>query len=151
MDELKSKKIIALMSGTSCDSIDAGLCIVEPDMSCKLVQGINFQYPDHIRTKIFQLFSGNATIKDVCQMNFAIGKCFADACNVLISEHGKPDFIASHGQTIYHSPKKEKLDGIQLRSTLQIGESSVIAAETGCTVISNFRKPILQTEGKAHL
>lgn len=148
MDELKSKKIIALMSGTSCDSIDAGLCIVEPDMSCKLVQGINFQYPDHIRTKIFQLFSGNATIKDVCQMNFAIGKCFADACNVLISEHGKPDFIASHGQTIYHSPKKEKLDGIQLRSTLQIGESSVIAAETGCTVISNFREADIANGGE---
>ena len=52
-----------------------------------------YKYPEHIRAKIFQLFSGEATIKDVCQMNFAIGHCFAEACKVLISEHQKPDFI----------------------------------------------------------
>lgn len=138
--ETESKKIIGLMSGTSCDSIDAGLCIVNPDMSCELVQGINYKYPPHIREKIFNLFSGNATVKDICQMNFAIGKCFADACKLLISEHGKPDFIASHGQTVYHYPFDEKLDNISLKSTLQIGESSVIAKETGCMVISNFRE-----------
>lgn len=140
MNELKDKKIIALMSGTSCDSIDAGLCIVHPDLSCELIQGINYKYPEHIRAKIFQLFSGNATVKDICQMNFAIGHCFADACKVLISEHGKPDFISSHGQTVYHFPFNEKLDGISLKSTLQIGESSVIAKETGCLTISNFRE-----------
>lgn len=138
--ELESKKIIGLMSGTSCDSIDAGLCIVHPDLSCELVQGINYKYPPHIREKIFNLFSGNATIKDVCQMNFAIGKCFASACNLLISEHGKPDFIASHGQTVYHHPFEDKLDNVSLKSTLQIGESSIIAKETGCKVISNFRE-----------
>ena len=104
MEELESKKIIALMSGTSCDSIDAGLCEVMPDLSCRLISGINYKYPEHIRAKIFQLFSGYASVKDICQMNFAIGKCFADACKVLISEFGKPDFISSHGQTIYHYP-----------------------------------------------
>lgn len=140
MNELKDKKIIALMSGTSCDSIDAGLCIVHPDLSCELIQGINYKYPEHIRAKIFQLFSGNASVKDICQMNFAIGHCFADACKVLISEHGKPDFISSHGQTVYHFPFNKKLDGISLKSTLQIGESSVIAKETGCLTISNFRE-----------
>ena len=140
MNELKDKKIIALMSGTSCDSIDAGLCIVHPDLSCELIQGINYKHPEHIRAKIFQLFTGNASVKDICQMNFAIGHCFADACKVLISEHGKPDFISSHGQTVYHFPFNEKLDGISLKSTLQIGESSVIAKETGCLTISNFRE-----------
>ena len=76
MNELKDKKIIALMSGTSCDSIDAGLCIVHPDLSCELIQGINYKYPEHIRAKIFQLFSGNASVKDICQMNFAIVRRF---------------------------------------------------------------------------
>ena len=146
--ELEVKKVIGLMSGTSCDSIDAGLCEVFPDMSVKLISGINYKYPEHIRAKIFQLFSGQASIKDICQMNFAIGHCFANACKVLISEFGKPDFISSHGQTIYHYPFDEKLDDINLKSTLQIGESSVIAQETGCMTISNFREADIAVGGE---
>ncbi len=148
MEELETKRIIALMSGTSCDSIDAGLCEVAPDLTCKLISGINYKYPAHIRSKIFQLFRGEASIKDVCQMNFAIGKCFADACKILISEFGKPDFISSHGQTIYHYPFDEMLDNISLKSTLQIGESSIIAQETGCTTISNFREADIAVGGQ---
>lgn len=148
MEELEVKKVIALMSGTSCDSIDAGLCEVYPDMTVKLIQGINYKYPEHIRAKIFQLFRGEASIKDVCQMNFAIGECFAEACKVLISEFGKPDLISSHGQTIYHYPFDEKIDGINLKSTLQIGESSVIAQKTGCLTISNFREADMAQNGQ---
>ena len=140
MEEKEPKKIIALMSGTSCDSIDAGLCEVYPDMSVKLIQGINHPYPEHIRAKIFSAFRGEINIKDLCQLNFAVGKCFADAANVLIGEFGKPDLISSHGQTVYHYPYDEKLDGVSLKSTLQIGESAVIAKETGCMVVSNFRE-----------
>lgn len=148
MEELESKKVIALMSGTSCDSIDAGLCEVFPDKSVKLIQGINYKYQEHIRAKIFQLFRGEGSIKDVCQMNFVIGKCFAEAAKVLISEFGKPDFISSHGQTIFHYPFDEKIDDISMKSTLQIGESSVIAQETGCLTISNFRESDMAQNGQ---
>lgn len=140
MEEKEPKKIIGLMSGTSCDSIDAGLCEVYPDMSVSLLKGINYPYPEHIREKIFSAFCGEISIKELCQLNFAVGKCFADASNVLIKQFGKPDFIASHGQTVFHYPFDETLDGVSLKSTLQIGESSVIAKETGCMVISNFRE-----------
>ena len=140
MNELSTKKIIALMSGTSCDSIDVGLCEVYPDLSCRLIDGINFEYPDAVRAKIFEFFEQKATLQDICQMNFVIGKCFADGANQLIKKHGKPDFISSHGQTVFHYPFGDKLDGISLKSTLQIGESSVIAQETGCMTISNFRE-----------
>ena len=146
--EKESKKVIALMSGTSCDSIDAGLCEVHPDMSVTLIQGINHSYPEHIRAKLFSAFRGEISIKELCQLNFAVGKCFADAANVLISEFGKPDFISSHGQTVYHYPYDEKLDDISLKSTLQIGESAIIARETGCTVISNFRESDIAAGGQ---
>lgn len=148
MQELEVKKVIALMSGTSCDSIDAGFCEVYPDKSVKLIRGINYQYPEHVRAKIFQMFRGEASIKDICQMNFVIGKCFADAANVLISEFGKPDFISTHGQTVYHYPFDERIDNISLKSTLQIGESSVIAQETGCLTISNFREADIAQNGQ---
>ena len=148
MEELEIKRIIGLMSGTSCDSIDAGLCEVYPDMSVKLIKGINYKYPPHIREKIFQIFRGEAKVSDICKMNFAVGECFANAANILIEEFGKPDFISSHGQTIFHYPFDEKIDDISIKSTLQIGESSVIAQKTGCMVISNFREADIAQGGQ---
>ena len=148
MKELETKKIISLMSGTSCDSIDVGLCEVMPDLSCKLIDGINCRYPIHVREKLFDFFAQNATLKDICQMNFVVGKCFADAANVLIKKWGKPDFISSHGQTVFHYPFEDTLDEISLKSTLQIGESSVIAQETGCLTISNFREADIAQGGQ---
>lgn len=140
MEELESKKVIGLMSGTSCDSIDAALCKVNPDLSCELIAGINYKYPPHIQAKIFQAFSQDISIKELCQLNFAVGECFANAANILIEEYGMPDMIASHGQTVYHHPFDEKIDNISLKSTLQIGDSSVIAVKTSCPVVSNFRE-----------
>ena len=148
MNELESKRVIALMSGTSCDSIDAGLCEVHPDMSVELIKGINYKYPPHIREKIFQIFRGEGSVKDLCMMNFAIGECFAQAANTIIEEFGKPDFISSHGQTVYHYPFDEKIDDVSLKSTLQIGESSVIAQKTGCMTISNFREADIAQGGQ---
>ena len=81
-------------------------------------------------------------------MNFAIGECFANAANVLIQEFGKPDFISSHGQTVYHYPFDEKIDNVSLKSTLQIGESSVISQLTGCMTVSNFREADIAQGGQ---
>ena len=148
MNELEVKKVIGLMSGTSCDSIDAGLCEVYPDISVKLIKGINYKYPPHIKEKIFQIFRGEASVSDICKMNFAIGECFAAATNTLIEEFGKPDFISSHGQTVFHYPFDEKIDDVSLKSTLQIGESSVIAQKTGCRVISSFREADIAQGGQ---
>ena len=63
MEEKEIKLVIGLMSGTSCDSIDAGLCEVNPDMSVKLIRGINYSYPEHIRAKIFAALLVDINIK----------------------------------------------------------------------------------------
>lgn len=140
MIELEEKKIIGLMSGTSCDSVDAAYCIVKPDLSCELIKGINYDYPPVIRQKIFRAFNNELSVEELCQLNFEVGECFANASNILIDEFGKPDMISSHGQTIYHYPQEEYEEGLSLKSTMQIGESSVIAAKTGCMTVSNFRE-----------
>lgn len=147
MEELKTKRVISLMSGTSCDSIDVGLCEVSPDLSCKLLDGTNYKYPKEVQEKLFDIFYGKATVEDICTYNFVVGKCFAQAANVLIEKHGTPDFISSHGQTIYHFPFADKVSGLSKKSTLQIGESSVIANDTKCVTISNFREKDIASGG----
>ena len=139
MEERTSKKIISMMSGTSCDSIDVGLCLVKPDFSCTLLDGFNYDYPKDVKEKIFKMFYQLPTVDEICKMNFVIGQCFANAANEMIKKHGKPDFIASHGQTIYHYPKDTYIAGINEKSTFQIGEPSVISQKTGCMTVANFR------------
>ena len=91
---LEPKTIISLMSGTSCDSIDVGLCEVFPDFSCKLKDGINYNYPPEIKKRIFKILLEGANLEEICKMNFIIGHCFAEEANLMIKMHNKkPDFI----------------------------------------------------------
>ena len=140
-EELKPLKIVSLMSGTSCDSIDVGLCEVFPDFSCKLIDGLNYPYPKEIKERIFNILLKGADLAEICKMNFIIGHCFAKAAKAIIdkSKNIKIDLISSHGQTVYHYPKDTKCANISEKSTLQIGEPSVIAQETGYITIANFR------------
>jgi anhydro-N-acetylmuramic acid kinase len=72
-----------------------------------------------------------------------LGELFAHAAIAVAAEGDVPieavDFIASHGQTVWHQPEPESVGGVKTRSTLQIGEPAVIAERTGCTVVANFR------------
>ena len=112
--ELKPLIIVSLMSGTSCDSIDVGICEVFPDFSCKLIDGINYPYPKEIKERIFNIFLKGADLAEICKMNFIIGHCFAKAANTIIEKNKniKIDLISSHGQTIYHYPKDTKCANI---------------------------------------
>ena len=136
--EKETKKVIAIISGESGNFADVGLCEVYPDLSVKLIHAITYSYPEHIKAKLFSALRGEISIKELCQLNFALGKCLADAANILISEFGKPDFISLSAQNVYNYPFDEKLDNISLKSSLQIGESAVVAKETNCMVFSNF-------------
>ena len=56
--------------------------------------------------------------------------------------------ISSHGQTIYHHPELERISNYKIKSTLQIGESSLIADRIGVKTISNFRETDIAAGGQ---
>ncbi len=132
---------IGLMSGTSVDGIDAAAVEIKGDVahpSCRLVAFLNIPYEDRVRKRIFNLFEREkATVDNLGEMNFLLGKLYGEAANTLINKFGidrsRIAAIGSHGQTIYHAPEGE------IPCTVQIGEGSVISRVTGHVCVSDFR------------
>ncbi len=145
--EKDSRNVIGLMSGTSFDGIDACLVKITGNGLSTEIEIIEFEtypYKEEIRELIFDASKEQTgRVDKICQLNFTLGKLFADAAGQIAEKSSIPisdiDIIGSHGQTIYHiSSLKEKADK-DVRSTLQIAESSVIAQETGVTTVADFR------------
>lgn len=135
---------VGLMSGTSLDGVDAALVEVNgvnEETTVNLMEFLTVPLKAELVEKIqasFSLSESNSAL--MSSLNMELGYVFADAVKK-VCERAKfllknVDFIASHGQTIYHIPNNTKEF---VSSTLQIGESSVITEETKTTVISDFR------------
>lgn len=142
------KTVISMMSGTSIDSIDACLVKIFDDLSFEVVDSYSLEYPCDIRQKLFDLANNVGDVKDVCFMNFVVGEMFAKTANYLIEKHGKVDFISSHGQTVCHIPFSQKIGDIETKSTLQIGDISVIAHKTGTMTVGDFRTKDISAGGQ---
>lgn len=135
---------IGLMSGTSLDGVDAALVEitgVNEETKVKLIHFTTVSIPEKIMNKIrasFSLETSNSAM--ISSLNVELGYLFANAAKTVCLQAEIPlekiEFIASHGQTIYHIPK---VINDYTASTLQIGEPAIIVEETGCTVVSNFR------------
>ena len=143
----EERLVIGLMSGTSADGIDAALVKISGEgihTKAELIHFENFSYDEKTRNDIFRLFNVEECRADfLCHMNFLLGELFAKAAMDLTAKAGynmdQIDLIGSHGQTVYHIPVPIIDSGYEVRSTLQIGESAVIAERTGVVTVSDFR------------
>lgn len=136
---------VGLMSGTSLDGIDAALVEVgERPQDISLIHFLTLPYSAGQRSELLRLCQpGEATVAEICAMNFQLGELFAAAVLKLLDEAGfRPEqitAIGSHGQTIYHIPGQ---------ATLQIGEAAVIANRTGITTVADFRPADIAVGGQ---
>lgn len=139
-------KVVGLMSGTSADAVDAALVsIVRRGRTPRItpMAFVSLPYPRSLQQRIVEL-SLHGHVAEICHMNVYLGELFAKAALRVIRKARllltDIDLIGSHGQTIHHLPKGIREPGVGLiRSTLQVGEPSVIAERTGITTIANFR------------
>ena len=71
--------------------------------------------------------------KQLHQLHLDFGRFTAIEVNRFMehSQLPKPNFVCSHGHTVFHDPR----NGI----TIQIGDGEIIANETGITTVSDFR------------
>ncbi len=139
----RTLRVAGLMSGTSADGVDAALADVGP-RRVRVLGFETFPYPTMLRDRIFRLFEPEtARVDEICHYNFVLGEVFASAVLKLSAKLGvglsSIDLIGSHGQTIQHIPQPRAFGRRRVRSTLQIGEPSVIAERTGITTVADFR------------
>ena len=153
----KEEKLgIGLMSGTSLDGLDIALCNFTGNglqTKVKLLQFVTIPYADDFKQQIKQVFAGKmADLELVCLLNEYIGSFHAElVLNALAGWHIDPktiDFIASHGQTIYHAPKRLHKQAGYPNATLQIGDGDHIAVKTGIITISDFRQKHIAANGE---
>lgn len=128
------------MSGTSADGIDAALVEIHGvGRGTRVVSRafLSVDYSPGVRDRIFACFNG--TVAEACALNFVLGQEFARAaaavCESARVRLRDVDFVASHGQTVWHIPP----GGEHPASTLQIGDGSVIAQLTGRPTVCDFR------------
>lgn len=144
----KSERIIVgALSGTSMDGVDVVLTKISGSGSNVEVKIIDFytnNYPTELKKTVMESTSNQTSnVESICKLNFFLGHFFAESINKLISKNNLKaedvDLIGSHGQTIYHIPVENHLLNLKTKSTLQIGDPSVIANLTGITTIGDFR------------
>src|SRR6266852_2908340 len=139
--------VLGLMSGTSADGIDVALARISgapPNLNAKLLVHTSVKFPPALRREILRVAEQQpVSAGELSQLNFRLGEVFADAalaaCGKLKIPLKKIALIGSHGQTIFHQGKPANFLGRPTASTLQIGESAIIAARTGITTVGDFR------------
>jgi len=147
---------IGLMSGTSLDGLDIALCRFSGNglaTKFKLVDFVTIPYPAAFKTDVQQVFAKKTVdLEKVVLLNEYIGTYHAElVLQALANWNIKPetvDFIASHGQTIYHAPKRLHQKAGYPNATLQIGDGDHIAVKTGILTISDFRQKHIAAGGE---
>ena len=156
VSQKKEKIAIGLMSGTSLDGLDIALCRFSGsgfNTRFKLVEFTTTPYEDHFKQQLREVFAGKMVdLEKLTLLNAYIGGFHAglvlDALSGWGLNPGDIDFIASHGQTVYHAPKRAHRQAGYPNATLQIGDGDHIAVKTGILTISDFRQKHVAAGGE---
>ncbi|MBV1905731.1 MAG: anhydro-N-acetylmuramic acid kinase [Pseudomonadales bacterium] len=148
--------IIGLMSGTSLDGLDIVLCKISAhgaDTKIDILAFETIDYDADFRDRVKPVFSKrDIDLEHLCLLNPWIGLRHANMVLSCLNKwqfHPQDiDLIASHGQTIYHSPKNYHQRPDYPNATLQIGDGDHIAHTTGITTISDFRQKHIAAGGE---
>jgi len=137
---------IGLMSGTSLDGLD--LAIVNfSNTNPRLITADYTPYPQELLTSIKNACrQPSITFDDLGSLDSLLGDFYAQCIKHSLqkAELNAADItaIGSHGQTIQHSPNNNPA------YTLQIGDASRIAQNTGISVVADFRRRDMAAGGQ---
>jgi anhydro-N-acetylmuramic acid kinase len=140
---MSSLRILGLMTGTSCDGLDA-VCIAARGHNWEVLWRDSRPYPAPLRRRVLQVQEPGrlVTLRDLLVLDRDLGTWLGREARALSgrARRAPPHVVASHGQTIAHHPDS----GV----TFQAGNPSAIASAARRTVVSRFRDGDLASGGQ---
>ena len=143
-----SRRIIGLMSGTSLDGLDVAVCEcqgVGTTLRVKLEHFRTLPYPADFRQRLRAISQPLVSLEELTILNTEVARYHAQAVLACLADWNiaptEVDLLASHGQTIWHSPQHQRPGhAFAHHATLQIGDGDHLAALTGIITVADFRQ-----------
>jgi anhydro-N-acetylmuramic acid kinase len=136
LPHMKTKEkysVIGLMSGTSLDGLDIACCLFERSEKTwrySIEAADTMKYPRQWLKRISNAHTLNG--EELIAFDIEYGKLIGGLTKDFIDHYKlKPDFIASHGHTVFHQPARG--------FTYQAGNGNAIHAITDLPVVFDFR------------
>ncbi len=131
-----TKVAIGLMSGTSCDGVDAALLQTDGESDITFLGGLTVSYGNELRGRLQEASQHDVPLTELLRLEREITEHHVQAVRSLFndypSEAKQATIVGFHGHTVRHMP------GDAL--TLQIGNPWLLAKEFGLPIISDFRR-----------
>ena len=132
-DQMKETTAIGLMSGSSLDGLDVALVRFTEENEkyrFQILEAETLPYPDEWKAKLSEAFHKQP--EDLEELDKEYGRYLGEQVKAFAEKHhATPDFVASHGHTIFHRPEEHY--------TLQIGDGQELTKACGFLVINDFR------------
>ena len=130
------------MSGSSLDGLDIALVRFQEENDnyrFQILEAETLPYPNEWKQRLSEAFHKQP--EDLRQLDKGYGKYLGEQVLAFAKKHDvTPDFVASHGHTIFHRPEEHY--------TLQIGDGQELAKACGFTVINDFRNEDVSKGGQ---
>lgn len=131
-------RAIGIISGTSMDGIDVALVETDGEAAVTRGAGMTMPYTPETRRLLVAALAAAKTVSArtdrpaaLAEAERAVTAEHGAALERFIAEHGEPDVVGFHGQTVFHAPAR----GI----TVQLGDGQAVADRLGVPVVSDMR------------
>ena len=139
---MRTTTAIGLMSGSSLDGLDIALVRFQEESDkyhFQILEAETLPYPEQWKTMLSEAFHKQP--EELVQLDKDYGKYLGEQVLAFTQKHNvMPNFVASHGHTIFHRPEEHY--------TLQIGDGQELAKTCGFTVINDFRSEDVSKGGQ---
>lgn len=146
-------RVLGVMTGTSCDALDAACVEFSRDGWASLWRA-SAPYPPALRKRVLTIQKSGSKhpLRMLLELERDLGSWYGTTLRELIDKNaarGRPDAIANHGQTIAHFPPTAGGGkSAALGMSLQAGEPAIISHVSELTVLSHFRQGDLAAGGQ---